>query len=80
MVAISMPLGLQKHVHRIQHQPTEIVLLQQVTEAQDRRLIRSRRHAKIDAQEPPQRGGLIQPLFHPRVRQVEPLLHQVHPW
>ena len=57
--------GLQMHVHRVQHQPSQIVLLQQVTEAQDRRLIRRRRHAEIDAHEPPQRRGLIQRLLHP---------------
>lgn len=45
--------GLQMHVHRIQHQPVQIVLLQQMTEPQDRCLIRRRRHAKIDAHEPP---------------------------
>ena len=61
-VAMRDPPGLQMHVHRVQHQPAQIVLLQQVTEAQHGRLVRRRGHAKIDANEPAQRRRLIQQL------------------
>ena len=55
-------------IYRLQHQPTQLVPLQQVAEAQDRRLVRCRRDAEVDAHEPAQRGGLVQRFFHPRVR------------
>src|SRR5450756_3163160 len=73
------PLRLQMHVHCLQHQAAKIVPLQHMTEAKDRRLIRRRGDAKVNANETPYRRRLIQELFHARVRQVEPLLHKVRP-
>ena len=61
-------LGLQMYVHRLQHQAAQFVLLQQMPEAQHRRLIRCRSHAQVHAHEPAQRSRLIQRLFHAGVR------------
>ncbi len=62
-------LGLQMHVHRLQHQPVELVLLQHVTEPQHRRLIWCRRDAEAHPHEPANSGRLIQQLIHSGVRQ-----------
>jgi hypothetical protein len=66
------------HVHRVQHYPTQIVLLQQVTEAQYGRFLRRRGHTKIGAHEPAHSRGLIQQLLDAGVGQIELLLHEVH--
>jgi len=55
------------------------VLLEQMAEAQDGRLIRRRSHAEIHADKPLQNRRLVQRLFHAGVGQVEPLLHEVRP-
>src|SRR5271168_1495685 len=72
-------LGFQMHVHRLQHQTAKLVLLQQMPEAQHRRLVRCRSHAKVHSNEPAYRRRLIQQLFHAGVRQAKPLLHEVGP-
>jgi len=50
-----------------------------VTEAQDRSLVGSRCHTQINAYEAALRGRLIERIFHARIRQFEPLLHDVSP-
>jgi len=72
-------LGLQMHVYSLQHQTAQIVLLQQMAEAADGCLVRRRSHAQVYTHEPPQRGRFVQRLFHPGIRQVEPLLNKVRP-
>jgi hypothetical protein len=67
------------HVHRVQHHPTQIVLLQQVTEAQHGRFVRRRGHTKIGVHEPAHSRGLIQQLLDAGVGQIELLLHEVRP-
>ena len=47
-------------VHRIQHLAAQVVLLKQVPKVQDRRLIRCRRAAQIDASKAPQHGRFVQ--------------------
>jgi len=42
-------LGLKMLVHRVQHLTAEAVLIEQMAEAQDGRLIRRRSHAEIHA-------------------------------
>jgi hypothetical protein len=41
------------------------VLLQQMAEAADGRLVWRRSHAQVHANEPAQRGRFVQRLFHP---------------
>jgi hypothetical protein len=69
--------GLPMYVHRLQHQTAQIVLLQQMAEAADGRLVRCRRNSEIHTNEPSQRRRLVQRLFHTVIRQIEPLLHKV---
>ncbi len=57
----------------------QIVPLQQVTEVQDRRLVRHRLATEVDADEPPHGQRVIQRLLRRRVRQIEPVLQEVHP-
>src|SRR5713226_9427074 len=72
-------LGLQMHVHSLQHQTAQFVLLQQMAEAADGCLVRRRRNPEIHANESAQRCRFVQRLFHPGIRQVEPLLNKVRP-
>src|ERR1700730_10135835 len=72
-------LGLQMHVYSLQHQTAQSVLLQQMAEAADGRLVRRRSDAEVYTHEPAQRGRFVQRLFHPRIRQVDPLLNKVRP-
>jgi hypothetical protein len=73
------PSDLQMHIHRVKHQPTQIVLLQHVTEAQYGRFVRRRGHAKIDAHEPAHCRRLLQQFLDAGIGQVEPLLYEVCP-
>jgi hypothetical protein len=72
-------LSRQMQVHRVEHGTAEVMLFEQVTEAQHGRFIRCRSHAQVNASEPSQRGGLVKRLFDAGVGQVEPLLHEVGP-
>src|ERR1035441_10236027 len=49
----------QMAIDFIQHLPAQIVLFQQMTEAQDRGLVGSRSHAQIDSDEVTQSGRII---------------------
>ncbi len=73
------PLGLQMEVHRIQHHAAQIMLFEQVPEPADSHLIRRRRSPKVHPNEPLQHRRFIQSFLHARVRQVEPLLHEIRP-
>jgi hypothetical protein len=64
------PFALQVQVHRIQNLAAQLVLLQQMTEAQDRRLVRRRCAPQIDAGKAPQHQRLIKSPFHPRVNRL----------
>ena len=55
------------------------VLLQQMPEAQDRGLVRDRVLGELDAGEAAHRLDVVERVFSLRIRQVEPLLHEVHP-
>ena len=66
-------------VHRRQQHLAELVLLQQVPELADRRLVRRAFHAQIDADEAAHRDGVVQRFLDCRVRQVEPQLQEVDP-
>jgi hypothetical protein len=46
-------------VHRVQHLTAEAVLLEQMAEAQDGRLIRRGSHAKVHANEPLKHRRLV---------------------
>ena len=69
--------ALQIDVDRLQHGAAKIVSLQQMAEVQDGRLIRPRRATQADARKPPQRRRIVQRLFRPRIRQVQPVLQKV---
>ena len=56
-----------------------MVPFQQVTEVQDRRLVRHRLAAKVNANKAAHRNRLIQRLLRRRIRQIEPLLQKVQP-
>ena len=56
----------------------EVALLEQVAKVQDRRLV-GNRLAQAQPREGAQRGDLVQRLFHRRVAQRKPVLHQMHP-
>ena len=72
-------LSRQMQVHCVENGTPEVMLFEQVPEAQQGRFIRRRSHAQVDASEPPQRGGLVRRLFDAGVGQVLPLLHEVGP-
>ncbi|MBB5060049.1 hypothetical protein HDF16_004785 [Granulicella aggregans] len=72
-------LSRQMQVHCVEQGTPKVMLFKQVPEAQHGRFIRRRSHAKVDASEPPQCGGLVKRLFDAGVGQVEPLLHEVGP-
>ena len=65
--------ALQILVHRVQHRPAQLVLLQQVTEPEDGALVRRRRAPQIDSHKVPQHRRFIQRILRPRIAQVEPL-------
>lgn len=64
-------------VHGIEHLAAQFVLFQKMTKAKDGRLVRRRGHAQIDSGKAAQHRRLVESLFHPRVRQAEPLLQKV---
>ena len=72
-------LALQIQVHRVQHLAAQLVLFQQMAEVQDRRLVRRRGAAQIDARKAAQHRRFVQSVFHAGVRQREPLLQKVNP-
>jgi hypothetical protein len=59
--------------------PTQVVLLQQVPEGQDRALIRHPVTDQVNACKTTHGGHLDQGLFHSRITEGVPLLQQVDP-
>jgi hypothetical protein len=55
----------------------EIMLFEQVAEAAHPRLVRRRLAPKVDPDRIPHRRGIVERLFHRRVRQVEPVLQEM---
>ena len=62
------PPGLQMNIHRLQHQPAQAMLFEQMTEALHSRLTGRQSDAEVHAHEPEQSGGLVQRFFHLKVR------------
>lgn len=70
------PIVLQQQVHALENLLGDVVRLQQVPEVQDRRLVRhttARQLGKLA-----HRVAVVQRLFHRRIAQAEPLLHEVN--
>ena len=67
-------LAFQVMVHRVQHLTAQIVLLKQVAEAKDGRLVRRRGYSKVNSCEAAKHRRLIEGFFHARIRQAESLL------
>ena len=59
------------------HRLGEPVLLKQMPEVQNRRLIGNRIIGQIQSRKRAHRGRIVERFFHRRVRQVEPLLHEI---
>jgi hypothetical protein len=62
-----------------EHRLGQPVLLEQVPEVQNRGLIGCPVVGQIQPRERAHRGRVVERLFHRRIRQVEPLLHEVDP-
>ena len=73
----SRPLRAQVRVDRLENVLGQVVGFEQVAKVQDRRLVRDRL-AQTQVSEGAPRGNLVQRLFHRRVAQRKPVLHQVH--
>src|SRR6185312_3908964 len=61
----------------------ELVLLEQMPKAQDRRLVRNRILGELDTGKAAHRLRVVQRVLHRRVREVDPVLHEVdtqHPF
>ena len=70
-------LYLQIRAHRLKQRLTQLILLQQVPEVEDRALVRYRLPSQIDTGKATHRAGLIQRFLRTWVRQVEPVLQEV---
>ena len=70
-------LVLKQQVDRFKRIGGDVVLLQQVAKVQDRRLVRDAATGERQLGKIADRSAVAQRLFHGRVRQVEPLLHEV---
>ena len=55
----------------------QLMLLQQVAKSQDSRLVRHQIHRQVNARKPAHRLAVVERIFHRRIGQVEPLLHEV---
>src|SRR2546430_10318129 len=66
-------LRRQVLLHFVEQRPTQIVLLEQVTEAAHRRLVGHRLAAEIDTDKAAHRRRIVERLLRRRVRQIEPL-------
>ena len=73
-----MPERGQVRVDLLEQRLAHTVLLQQVAEVQDRRLV-GQRPRQPQAHETPDRLHLVQQVLHPGVAQVVEQLHAVHP-
>ncbi len=72
-------VGFEVPFHRLKDLLAEIVLLQQVAEAEDRGFIRDPVSDQVDACKSPHRRHLNQRILHCRVAEVVPLQDQMDP-
>lgn len=70
-------VGFQVLEYVLEQGGAEILALQQVTEAANRRLIGRALHAQVDADEATHRNRIVQRVFRRGIRQIEPLLKEV---
>jgi len=71
-------LGAQQLVDRLQDLFGQLVLLQYMAEPQDGRFVGQPVIPTAQPGEVPEQRHIVQRVFHRRVRQVEPLLHEVN--
>jgi hypothetical protein len=64
-------------VHRVQNLAAQFMLLQQATEAKNRRLVGRDGTAQINACKTAQCGRLVERIFGARIGEIEPLLKEV---
>jgi hypothetical protein len=69
---------LQMAIDFLEQGRPQALLFQQMPKLADRRLIRHRLLAQVDADKGAHRRRVVQRLFHGRVGQVEPVLQEVH--
>src|SRR5690606_18581701 len=67
----------QRQVHGFQRIGCNAVLLQQMTKIQDRRLVGDVAPSQREFGKVAYRGAVVERLFHGRIREVEPLPHEV---
>ena len=72
-------VGLEMGFDRLKDQLAEIVLLEQMAEAEDRGFIRDTHADQDDPREATHRRNLNQCILHRWIAEVVPLLHQVNP-
>src|ERR1043165_6441394 len=73
------PFPFQQAVDPFKHRSGQLVLLEQVPEVQNRRLVRDRVLGKLDPCEPPHRLAVVDRFFSSWIREVEPDLQKVDP-
>ena len=61
-----------------EHLKSQVVGFKQVTESENGALIRQARGARIELGELTKQGHIVQGLFHGRIRQAKPLLHEMN--
>jgi len=72
------PLLLQQCPHGVEDPGGELMRFQQVSDAQNRRFVGHRILAEFNAGKPAHRLAVVQHVFGLRVREIEPLLEEVH--
>ena len=70
-------LGLEVTVDLLEELLTQVVLPEGMAELQDGRFIRHRLRPKIDTDKAAHGLKIVQCLFRPRIREIEPLLEEI---
>ena len=70
---------LQVFANQLKQLLAQVVGFQQVAELENRRLVRRRLFAKVDAGKAAHGAGVVQGFFHGRVGKVEPVLEEMDP-
>jgi len=70
---------LERVVDDVHHLRRQRVLLEQVAELEDRRLVGHRVVGQVEPRKAAHRLDLVERIFHRRIRQRVPLLHEVDP-
>ena len=73
------PARLERVVDGVHHLPGQRMLLEQVAELEDRRLVGHRVVGEVQTGKAAHRLDLVECIFHRRIRQRVPLLHEVDP-